>query len=89
MIRRFLVQFLRLMLVPIGAMVAIISGFGVLVSYSDWGDQSCGGPQPVYPVCGSIFWLIVEFLILALIGAGLIVFGLGVKLPSKKKPGVP
>jgi len=76
------------MLVPVGAMVAIISGFGVLVNYSEWGDHSCWGPQPVYPVCGSIFWAIVEFLILALIGAGLMVFGLGVRLPSKKKPRV-
>lgn len=84
MARRFLVQFLRLMLVPVGAIVAIISGFGVLVNYSELGAYSCGGPQPD-PVCGSTFWFIVELLILVLIGAGLVVVGLGVRLPSKKK----
>jgi uncharacterized membrane protein YgaE (UPF0421/DUF939 family) len=87
MVRHFLVQFARLMLVPVGAIVAIISSFGVLVNYSEWGDHSCWGPQPVYPICGSIFWL-VFWLILALIGAGLAFIGLGVKLPSKKKPRV-
>lgn len=88
MVRHFLVQLLRLMLVPVGAMVAIISSLGVLINYQEWGDHSCRGPQPVDPICGSIFWLIVEFLILALIGAGLVVVGLGVRLPSKKKPRV-
>jgi uncharacterized membrane protein YgaE (UPF0421/DUF939 family) len=80
MVRRFLLQFARLMLVPVGALVAIISSFGVLAIFSEWGEDA-----------GSIFWDIfwlIFWLVLALIGAGLAFFGLGVRLPSKKKPNV-
>lgn len=76
------------MLVPVGAIVAIISGLGVLANYFEWGAHSCGGSQPADPVCGSILWLIVEFLILASIGAVVVYFGLGVKLESEKTRGV-
>lgn len=64
-------------------MVTIISSIGVLAISSEWGDNSCWGSQPVYPDCSYIFWLIF-WLILALIGAGMVVFGLGVRLPNKK-----
>ncbi|MGD0396970.1 MAG: hypothetical protein ABSB26_08730 [Nitrososphaerales archaeon] len=84
MARHFLAQFLRLMLVPVGAMVVILSGFGVLINYSELGGDSCSEPQPLQPVCGSIAWFIVELLILASIGAALVYFGLGVKLNRRE-----
>ncbi len=67
--------------------MAIISGLGIVGNYFELDAHSCWGPQPVYPVCGSIYWLIVEFFILASIGVVLVIVGLGVRLQSKRLPG--
>ncbi len=84
LITNFLVQFLRLMLVPVGAVVAILSGLGIVGNYSEWETHFCRGPQLVYPVCGSIYWLIVELFIFASIGVVLVYVGLGARFQSIK-----
>ena len=76
----FVSQLLRLMLVPGGALVAIIAGVGVAGNYDEWSLHSCGGPPPLFPVCGAIFWLIIVLLVLASAGIALMIYGLGVRL---------
>lgn len=62
-------------LVAAGATLVVPSGLGIWVNYEyEWGVHFCSEPQP-YPVCGSIFWLIVEFSVLALIGVSLVLSG--------------
>ena len=71
-----------------GTMLGSISVLGAVVNHDEWEVHFCSDVQP-YPVCGSIFWGIVGFIILALLGAFLIVAGfsyLGRKMAPTEAP---
>lgn len=66
-----------------GTTLLVLSGFGILGNSFEWGVHFCSEPQP-YPVCGSIFWLILEFLVLASIGVAFVFAGFYVRLRNRE-----
>lgn len=72
----------------VGMLVVIISSLGIVGNYEDWGFFSCSSPQP-YPVCGSIFWFIVELGLVALVGVSMVVVGLHIASKEEKNPQTP
>ena len=59
----------------VGLFVVVISLFGILGNYDELGAHFCSNPHP-YPVCGSIVWLIVEFVAIGFVGVAMVVAGL-------------
>ena len=57
-----------------GAILGSVSIFGVLGNYYEWDVHSCSAVQPD-PVCSPIFWGIVEFILIALVGVVLVAVG--------------
>jgi hypothetical protein len=62
-------------LVAAGVPLILLSTTGIIVNYSEWGTHFCTNPQPD-PVCGSIFWITVEFVGIGAAGVASIVTGL-------------
>ncbi len=69
----------------VGLFVATISSIGIVGNYEEWGVHFCSNPQP-YPVCGSIFWLIVELALITSVGVAMVVIGLYVASREEKSP---
>ena len=72
----------------VGLLVAIVLSLGVVGNYGEWGVHDCFNPDP-YPVCGSIFWLIMEFVAVILAGIALVVAGFRVATKELSKPSPP
>lgn len=61
-------------LIAAGVPSILLSTFGVLASYLEWEEHSCGAPGQD-PVCVSDLWGIVDFAVIGVVGVTLIVAG--------------
>ena len=61
-----------------GVPLLALSGFVVLVNYSEWWGPPCGGTL-AYPVCSSILWWIAGFVGIGLVGLLLVIIGFHIR----------